>query len=48
MKIKLEKAKVVNGSVFPAGSVVDVDEKTARKLIDAKDAAPVSAPVKDK
>lgn len=38
MKVKLLKAKVVNGSVEPAHQIVDVPERVAKKWIEAKEA----------
>ncbi len=40
VKVKLLKAKVIDGSVEPAGSVVSVAESVAKTWIAAKEAAP--------
>lgn len=33
VKVKLSKGRVVNGGVWAAGSVVSVDDETAKRLI---------------
>ena len=42
MKVKLKIDKVLNGSVWPAGSVVDVSDDEGKQLIEARDADAVS------
>lgn len=43
MKVKLKVAKVLSGSVWPAGSVVDMPEKQARLSIEKGEAEAVSS-----
>ncbi len=49
MKVTLKRGDVINGSVFPAGSVVDVDDETFARLLREekieKPAAPAVVPV---
>ena len=42
MKVKLKVDKVLNGSVWPAGSVVEVTDEEGKQLIEAKEADAVS------
>ena len=42
MKVKLKIDMVLNGSVWPAGSVVEVTEAEAKQLVDAQEAETVS------
>lgn len=43
MKIELKTSKVYQGSVYPAGSELDVPNELARTWIDAGDAQVVAA-----
>lgn len=47
MKVKLKVGKVINGGVWAAGSIVEVPEADAQKLIVADDAEAVELHTED-